>query len=291
MGYSARYHAASLAAIFLALAVGILIGVGFGSDIVNGTADSLEKSLHADIDDYREQVDDLQQQLGEQGQFSRLAAPALVDGRLQGRRIALVALGGLDDSIAADVRSSLQQSGGELKEVAVVREPPDAGAVADASRAGSDRPLPRGTAFDRATKRSGRLLVRGGGGFAGLRAALLTRYSGEPGRIDGVVVVRQRPPTGSAREERDTDQLESQLVGGMADNKVPVVGVETTDTADSSIEFFDANASASVDNVNQLPGKVALVYTLDCAEGNYGVKDSADSLLPDLLAQGSTRCR
>ena len=28
MGYSARYHAASLAAVFLALAVGILIGVG-----------------------------------------------------------------------------------------------------------------------------------------------------------------------------------------------------------------------------------------------------------------------
>ena len=28
MGYSARYHAASLAAVFLALAVGILIGAG-----------------------------------------------------------------------------------------------------------------------------------------------------------------------------------------------------------------------------------------------------------------------
>ena len=45
MGYSARYHAASLAAVFLALAVGILIGVGFGSDIVTGTADDLEQSL------------------------------------------------------------------------------------------------------------------------------------------------------------------------------------------------------------------------------------------------------
>ena len=104
-------------------------------------------------------------------------------------------------------------------------------------------------------------------------------------------MVRQRPPTGSAREERDTDQLESELVAGMTDTKVPVVGVETTDTADSSITFFDANASASVDNVDELPGKVALVYTLDCAQGNYGVKDSADSLLPDLLAQGNSRCR
>jgi len=30
MGYSGRYHAASLAAVFIALAIGILIGVGLG---------------------------------------------------------------------------------------------------------------------------------------------------------------------------------------------------------------------------------------------------------------------
>ena len=34
MGYSARYHAASLAAVFLALAIGILIGVGLGDNVV-----------------------------------------------------------------------------------------------------------------------------------------------------------------------------------------------------------------------------------------------------------------
>ena len=42
MGYSARYHVASLAAVFLALAVGILIGVGFGSDVLKGLTDDLE---------------------------------------------------------------------------------------------------------------------------------------------------------------------------------------------------------------------------------------------------------
>jgi len=42
MGYSARYHAASLAAVLLALVVGILIGVGFGSDIVTGTVRCIE---------------------------------------------------------------------------------------------------------------------------------------------------------------------------------------------------------------------------------------------------------
>ena len=63
MGYSARYHAASLAAVFLALAIGILIGVGFGSDIVSGTADDLERSLQADLEEKSAQIDSLENEL------------------------------------------------------------------------------------------------------------------------------------------------------------------------------------------------------------------------------------
>ena len=47
MGYSGRYHAASLAAVFLALAIGILIGVGLGHNVVSGTTKNLEQSLEA----------------------------------------------------------------------------------------------------------------------------------------------------------------------------------------------------------------------------------------------------
>ena len=42
MGYSARYHAASLAAVFLALAIGILIGAQWGSDVLNSTREDLD---------------------------------------------------------------------------------------------------------------------------------------------------------------------------------------------------------------------------------------------------------
>ena len=41
MGYSGRYHAASLAAVFVALAIGILIGVGLGHKVVSGTTKNL----------------------------------------------------------------------------------------------------------------------------------------------------------------------------------------------------------------------------------------------------------
>lgn len=290
MGYSARYHAASLAAVFLALAVGILIGVGFGSDVLTGTAESLERSLREDLDRYRGQVDDLQAQLDEQGEFSRLAYPALVDRRLHGMEIAVVALGDLDDELSADIRGALQTAGGTLQEVAVVREPPDFPGLADLSPGGPGDPPSRADAFERTVRRAGALLVGGGRRFAELRSKLFARYSGEPEDVDGVVVVRDRPDDPSPRDAERTDALEAGLLEALGDQRVPVVGVERSDTPESSIEFFGSGATATVDNVDQLAGRVALVYALECAQGDYGVKESADGLLPDLLAPRTLTC-
>ena len=63
MGYSGRYHAASLAAVFVALAIGILIGVGLADDVVSGASEELEDSLRGDLDEANAETDDLRSQL------------------------------------------------------------------------------------------------------------------------------------------------------------------------------------------------------------------------------------
>jgi hypothetical protein len=294
MGYSSRYHAASLAAVFLALAVGILIGVGFGSDIVNGTADDLENSLHSDLDDARAQVDDLQNQLDDERDFTAALTPAVVENRLRGRRIAIVALGALDDSLSDGIRDALEPAGAKLQEIAVVREPPDPSA-ATAPAGGPKHGTDRISALARAARLAGRSLVSGSGRFADLRAALFSRYSGEPGGIDGVVVVRQRPAGLRGREAEATDAVEDGLIDGLQAARparpATVVGAEATTTDPSSIAFFTDRDVASVDNVDQPSGKVALVYALGGAAGAFGVKETADALLPDLLAPSEGRSR
>ena len=50
-------------------------------------------------------------------------------------------------------------------------------------------------------------------------------------------------------------------------------------------------ALATVDNVDQLSGQVALVFALGGAEGSFGVKETRRRLLPDLLAPGGPRLR
>jgi hypothetical protein len=288
MGYSARYHAASLAAVFLALVVGILIGVGFGSDIVTGTADDIEQSLQGDLEDRAAEIDALQDQLQTERDFDQAVFPAIVGGRLRGQRVALVALGGLDPGIANSVENAIEPAGGDLTEVAVVREPPDLDALSSTVDGREARAVARGGEEDlrRFAQRAGRTLVFGGPGFDDLRGTLLSRFSGKPGDVDAVVIARSRPQDLDPDQESATDQLEQGLVEGL-DSVSTSVGAERTDTDPSSIGFFDDRGIPSVDSVDLASGRVALVYTLDgTATGSFGVKDTADGLLPDLIPEG-----
>ncbi len=287
MGYSARYHAASLAAVFFALAVGILIGVGFGDDVVKGTAEDLEQSLNSDLNEARQQVGDLQGQLARERETSDLLYPAVVGDRLPGVEVAIVALGSLSEEISADIEDALEPTSATLQEVAVVGEPPDVGAATGAVDGSVPSTLSRGDRLELSARRAGRALAEGGPRFDDLRRAFLTRYSGQPGTIDAAVLVRQAPSDLDPREAEDADRLESGLVEGIRNAGVTVVGAERSNDDPSSIPAFNDDDVSSVDSVDLLAGRVALVLALDGAEGAFGIKDTADRLLPELLPASS----
>ena len=284
MGYSSRYHAASLAAVFAALAIGILIGAGFGQDVVSNTSDSLKKSLEGDLRDARAEVDDLNAELDSEQRFSDQVYPALVDGRLEGERIGLIAIGGLQPGVSGDVEAMLEPTGATLAAVAVVRQPPDTRGLANSLE---------GTRFERVDRDlenledlgriAGRELVTGGRLIDDTRDQLLTRFSGGAERLDAVVIVRDPPDDLNPDEQDAADSLESGLVDGIRDAGDAVVGVERSDTDPSSIEFFASHEVSTSDSIDLVPGRVAAVFVLLGANGNFGTKDTADQLLPDLL--------
>jgi Copper transport outer membrane protein, MctB len=284
MGFSARYHAASLAAVFLALAVGILIGAGLGSDVVTGTAEDLEESLTSDLNEARDQVSDLETDLAREREVSGLLYPVVVEGRLSGLEVAIVALGALPEEVIADVEEALEPTGATVSSIAVAIEPPDTDGLTDSLAGPRAGTLPRGAALELSTIAAGEALVRGGREFEASRGALLDRFSGTPGDVDAVVLVRERPQDLTARVEEDTERLETGLIEGMDNAGATVVGVERSDDESSSIEFFADQGISSVDSVDLRSGEVALVFALAGAEGNFGIKGTADRLLPDLLA-------
>ena len=284
MGYSARYHAVSLIAVFLALAIGILIGAALGGDTLTDTRRDLESSLTGNLQDARERADELSRELGRADEFAERVYPALVRDQLDGRRIGLVALGDLPGEVVGSIEEALAPTGGRLVGVGVVREPVDLAALAaDLSRtrfADLRRNPESQTAFGAGV---GRQIVVGGTLLDRVRSRLFSRASGNFGALDGVIVVYEPPRDMGPAQRAVAARLESALAGGMEATRIPVVGVETSTNEMSAIGFFQGNDLSSVDAVDLTAGRLATVFALLGAEGSFGVKGSADRLLPDLL--------
>jgi Copper transport outer membrane protein, MctB len=285
MGYSARYHATSLIAVFLALAIGILIGAEFGGDTLNSTRRDLEHSLTGNLQDARERADQLSQELGRANEFAGHVYPVLVRGQLEGHRIGLLALGGLPGDVSGEIEDALGPTGGRLVGVGVVREPLDLRALAGDLVKTRFHDIARNpdtlTAFGVGL---GRQLVRGGTLLEQVRGHFFSRASGNFGALDGVIVVRDQPEGMGPVQRAAVSQLESGLMSGIIATRTPAVGVETSRAEPSSVSFFQGNDLSSVDDIDLVAGRLAMVYALLGAEGSFGIKGSADRLLPDLLA-------
>jgi len=287
MGYSARYHATSLIAVFLALAVGILIGAEFGGDALTNTRKDLEHSLVGNLQDARSRADELSAQLNRSNEFGERVYPVLTRERLQGRRVGIVALGGLPGGVTGDVEDALAPTGARIVGVGVVREPVDVNGLAGDLAKTRFADLRRNPdALSELGTGLGRQLVLGGVLPEVVRSQLFSRASGTFGALDGVIVVRNQPLDMGPVQRAKANQLEAALMNGMTATRTPVVGVETTTTEPSSVSFFQGNDLSSVDDVDLTAGRLAMVFAMLGAEGSFGVKGSADRLLPDLLTEG-----
>jgi hypothetical protein len=111
---------------------------------------------------------------------------------------------------------------------------------------------------------------------------MLSRRSGRPTGIDSVIVVRAAPSGLKSDAAAATSGLEGGLLDGFEATGVPVVGVERSGTDPSSIPLYRSHGLASVDDLDQTAGSVALVYALRGANGSYGVGTTANRLLPPL---------
>jgi hypothetical protein len=285
MGYSARYHAASLIAVFLALAIGILVGAEFGGDALNSTRKNLEASLVGNLQDARSRADELNGELGRSNEFAERVYPVLARDQLDGKRIAIVALGGLPGDLTSAVEEALAPTGARLVGVGVVREPVDvAGLAEDLARTRFADLRTNPDSLTALGAGVGRQLVIGGTLPEVVRGQFFSRASGSFGALDGVIVVRSQPQDMGPVQRANASRLESALMAGITGARQPAVGIEGTTTEPSSISFFQGNDLSSVDDVDLPAGKVALVFAMLGAEGSFGVKSSADRLLPELLA-------
>jgi hypothetical protein len=282
-----RYHVASLAAVFLALVIGILVGVGISS---GGFVSKGERRLLNDkIDGLETQLDAARRRTGNLSRTQRGAAtfveesyPLLMADRLAKRRVALVFVGPVDAKLRDLVERTLVDAGaGTPLRMRAIRVPVDLEALGNSL---DTRPAFIRYAQPDAGRELGRRLaqelVRGGKApvWRLLASQLIEERSGNDEKpADAIVVVRSVQP-----QQGLTARFLRGLYEGLAASGVPAVGVETSDALPSAVDAFDKASLSSVDFVDTHVGRFALALLLAGARpGSYGLKSTArDGILP-----------
>lgn len=285
MGYSARYHAASLAAVFLALAIGILIGSQWGSDVLNSTREDLESSLTSDLNDARDEIGDLNQQQDWSNEFGNTVFPLLTEDRLRNRQVGLIGLGPLPNSVTDAVEAALAPTGADLVAVGAIRQPPAMNDLAAVLQDTRFRALEDNEEALAAYGRTvGRQLVNGGRILNQTRSELMSQSSGQFNGLEGVIIYRADPEEDDPEARETAEALDRAIIEGAASTRARLVGIEVVGTDPSTVGFFRDRNLTTIDNLDQPAGKVSLVYALNGAAGSFGVKDGAARILPELLS-------
>jgi hypothetical protein len=284
MGIGFREHIASLLAVFIALAVGILIGVSLSRqeplERRMATLTQQFEGLRRENRELRDGTARLERSLRARGEFDAPLLPSLVAGRLSDVPVALVWVGEFGQvRFEHDIGQTLAMAGAKV--VGSLSLAPRLVADASADKIpGATEESPSGPESPGQTvSRVGRMV--GAGLWEQLRPLAqmgLVTLSGEAsGKPRAVVVVTCL----QSEEASPVERLLPHLVEGLRENADYVLAAEPTTAPGSSIGVYRRSGVTTVDNVDTVPGQVAMVWALAArAEGAFGVKDTAQALVP-----------
>jgi hypothetical protein len=307
---SFRYHLVSIVAVFLALALGVLVG----TTVVNqGVVDDLNRRVDSALSrsqQLRDQVASLQTDVRSWDAFGRTVEPVLISDQLPGHRVVMVTLEGVDLAAVDGVRQALVDSGATVESVLFVTPKmaltdPDSQARL-ASILGVSITDTAQLAQTAAQRLAGRLA-------SGLPPSASASEQLIPpdllAELVGADFLAVRGVNGSLGDIGAPDQAVVVLAGGSQDAVVepgaflepftaalavsshPVVAAESVNTVSPFVPLVRDDAAVNgrvvtVDNADTMVGRVALVLGLrdllatPSRTGHYGVKPGANSLIP-----------
>lgn len=283
-----RYHVASLAAVFFALVIGILVGVALASHgLGNSERDRLQEDVRraeARGDSFKGQVDALTQSGASDKAFVERSYKIVMANRLKGQRIAVLFVGSTDGNLGS-VKTTLSDAGaGDPIRVRALTVPIDQTKL---KRRLANRPFLAAFSGPKQLEQLGHALGQefASGGDTPLLNALQSLIVEEKaGRTkkpaDAVVVVRTVAPQTGA-----TAVFVKGLYAGLNDVGIPAVGVEGTGDPTSAMKAFQKAGLSTVDDIDTRAGKLALATLLSdpMTRGDFGVKETAkDGPLPEV---------
>ncbi|MCX8053798.1 MAG: copper transporter [Armatimonadetes bacterium] len=290
-----RYHVYSLAAVFFALAVGVVLGTTFAkssppSELERRTILRYENSmriLKREIEKATEGAARYEALARASEEFCKAILPVLVKGKLEWRNVAIIQTGDYDD-LTGSVKHVLELAGANVISITTLnrRFPFDNEERIDSVLAECGV-----LTADQAKKPLQKLYeILAGTVTVGTHSHLLeplerlgvARFDGSYDRYRRVRLIVL--VGGSSSESNNTaDTVDSRLIAALNGFGATIVGCESSNVASSYVPFWQKAGIATVDNADSAIGQTALVYALNGEKANFGIKPTADRLVPQTL--------
>lgn len=310
-----RHFLVSIAAVFMALAVGVVLGAGPLKGGLDSQLNGEVEQLGKEKDELRAELEQLEQADRYRDAFATEISPGLIGNRLTGRQIVLVALPESDDSTVTELRTAITDAGAEVTGTVQVTEkwadPTQRQFLEDLASqlVTGDITLPdNGTAYDRAGAVLARAVVTDDEDASGEQDSATPTIMGAFGegdlvesdddmpRADLAVVVaptREIGTNAAAKTDRvdDANAAWVSLCGALdeASDGCVLAGDPSSAAEHGVLAALRGDGSASqevssVDVANLPSGQVAVVWALveqtDGEAGQYGAVGTTDGALP-----------
>jgi len=309
-----RYHLVSLISVFLALAIGIILGAGPLQGAIGETLTEQVDALRAERTDLRTELDATQSALDGDERYIDAVGRRLVTGSLEGNRVAVVRLGDVSEDMHDGVLKQLDRSGATVVADSVLTdswsEPADESSretVAEGLRVNLGEAAPEGEDANAVLGAALALSLTGddGGTERSSQAtdleAQLERFgfveSGDEQTESAEALVLLVGPAGQAQETADGTTEEAEPAPGIwtavaraaQDVSGAAVLAGPTDNPGDAVQAVrdDEETAAEVTTVSgldRLVGRInvplAVAARLSGAVGQYGLEDDATAVLP-----------
>jgi hypothetical protein len=279
-----RYHLASLIAVFCALLIGILLGIALVGD---PSLESQLKAFREQLTENRRVISRLRESDDSNRAFGKQVLPALIDARLQGMHVAVIL--NRDQSYAGWVEAALttiRQAGAQVTSVTSILpefvdlQPTEAaGVIKDL---GFLVPIEGDLRSILASKLAARIADGSPELAYRLRRLGVIGVEGDyTRRADAVLLVG-----GAKGDLSAVAVINLPIIRALQETNRRVVACEASDAQLSCMHAYQRRPMPTVDNADTAAGQLALVLALAGAQGDFGVKNTADHLLPPLTPVG-----
>lgn len=282
----ARYHLFYLIAIFLMLGFGILIGASYYGQVQVGQQKKVLQTLAEETNKVVQERNDARARLDKDEAALSTLAPALVRGKLAGKRVIVIQTGDYADAVEA-ANKAVTDAGAMVAATVVLTDKWGAllprqrqalaALAAPSDPVSQDKALLAALASALTGGTQGSLAAAT---FEALQGQGLMTVSGDLTQPCSLFVL-----VGGSREDTPSLPLDASLLAGFKamSGAVTVVGCEPFSAVSSSISAYQDAGIATVDCIDLPLGQLALPFALRGDLGDYGLKPTAKKPLPDSL--------